>query len=311
MLAIVNSPRSTPPILLAPGASSSYVSARAPGRDTPLPPIDERLAVPETHTQVVDGVTIETMGANPPHATHHAAVARIFTDCLAAGYEAAVDMLTRVDDKNDLAPDVSVFPTGVNKKTGGRKLAELTFEVCDSEGMGHVTKKARRFLDRGVRRVFHVRVDDGAVYEWKRAKDAWVKLGDEATITDRCFVVPIPVGALVQRVLADDTVARALLARGNPVIVAAVDAARATGRGEGAREGVKLGRDEGVKLGRDEGLQPLAHQFARRLGRALADGEFARLRERLGTLGAARLGGVVLDLERDALAAWLADDDAR
>ncbi len=112
-------------------------------RDTPLPAIDERLAVPETHTQVVDGVVVKTMGANPPHATHHAAVARIFADCLAAGYEAAVDMLTRVDDKNDLAPDVSVFPTGTNKKTGGRKLEELTFEVCDSEGNAHVTKKAR------------------------------------------------------------------------------------------------------------------------------------------------------------------------
>ncbi len=148
-----------------------------------------------------------------------------------------------------------------------------------------------------------MRVDDGAVYEWKRAKDAWVKLGEDAAITDRCFVVPIPVGALVQRVLADDTVARALIARGNPVIVAAVDAARAAGRDEGTRVGAKLGRDEG--------LQPLAHQFARRLGRALAEGEFARLRERLGTLGAARLGDVVLDLERDALAAWLADDNAR
>jgi len=291
MLDGVNSPRATPPTLLAPGASSSYVQARAPGRDTPLPAIDERLAVPESHTQVVDGVTIETMGANPPHAMQHAAVTLVFAGCLAAGYEAAVDMLTRVDSKNDLAPDVSVFPKGADKKTGGRKLEELTFEGCDSEGVGHVTAKARRFVERGVRRVFHVRVDDGAVYEWKRAKDAWVKLGDEATITDRCFVVSIPVKALVQRVLADDTVAHALLARQNPVIVAAVDA----------------GRQEG----RLEGLQPLAHLFARRLGRPLSAGEFGRVRERLGTLGAARLGDVVLDLDPAALAAWLAADDAR
>jgi len=244
----VNSPRSTPPALLAPGASSSYVSARAPGRGDARPPIDERLAAPETHTQVEEGVTIETMGANPPHATRHAEVSHVFRGCLAAGYEAAVDMLTRVDATNDRAPDVSVFPIGADKTTGGRKLEELTFEVCDSESVGHVTGKARLFVERGVRRVFHVRVDDGAVYEWKRAKDAWVKLAGGATISDRCFVVPIPVKALVQRVLADDTVARALIARGNPVIVAAVAEAREAGTLKGRREGRELGMQDSLLL---------------------------------------------------------------
>ena len=273
MLGRVNSPRSKPPALLAPGASSTYVSARAPARDTPLPPIDERLAEPETHTQVIDGVVVKTMGANPPHAIQHAAVAHVFAGCLAEGYLAAVDMLTRVDKTNDRAADVSIFPAAPEEKTGRRQLEEIAFEVCDSQRNNDAAEKARTFVRRGVRRVFYVRVDEGDVYEWSRATDAWVKFGDEASIEDRCFIVPIPVRALVQRVLADDTVARALLARGNPVVVAAVNAARAKGHDEG----VKLGRDEGVRLGRAAGVRESLLRLLAARGLALSDVQRAQV----------------------------------
>ena len=286
MLAIVNSPRSTPHALLAPGASTSYVPARAPGRGESLPGLDERLIAPEANAQVLDGVVIETMGANPPHATRHAAVSHVFAGCLSADYEVAVDMLTRVNRKNDLAADVSIFPVARDRK-GQRKLEEITFEVCDSESEGHVTTKAGKFAKRGVRRVFYVRVDTRAVFEWRREDERWARFADDGEIRDRCFVVPLPVKALVDRVLADDAVARALVARKHPVVEAV--------------------RAEGLQ----EGLEPLLHQFARRLGRPLDEGEQRRLRERLATLGGQRLGDVVLDLSGAELAAWLADDGAR
>jgi hypothetical protein len=57
--------------------------------------------------------------------------------------------------------------------------------------------------------------------------------------------------------------------------------------------------------GRTEGLQPLAHLFERRLGRALTSGERAMLVERLLEQGAERVGDVVLDLPPDELATWL------
>ena len=151
MLGGVRSPRSTPPALFAPGASSSYVPARAPGRGESLPPIDERLAVPETRTEVVDGVVVETMGPHPPHAIQHAVATHVFAGCLAPGYLAAVDMLTRVDRDNDRAADVSVFPAAPDPKTGGRQVEELAFEVCDRQRTADVTKKARAFVLRGVR----------------------------------------------------------------------------------------------------------------------------------------------------------------
>jgi hypothetical protein len=55
----------------------------------------------------------------------------------------------------------------------------------------------------------------------------------------------------------------------------------------------------------------VAHQFERRLGRALRDEERACVRERIETLGPDRLGDVVLDLSADELATWLADPKAR
>ena len=64
--------------------------------------------------------------------------------------------------------------------------------------------------------------------------------------------------------------------------------------------------DEAVQ----RGLQPLQHQFERRLSRRLTPAEQSLLRQRLTTLGADRLGDVVLDLDASALSAWLSDPAA-
>ena len=72
-------------------------------------------------------------------------------------------------------------------------------------------------------------------------------------------------------------------------------------------EGCEQGRQEG----RQEGLAPLLRQIQRRLGRALSDQEHQTVAARLDTLGPDRLGDVVLDLTPGALAAWVADPDAR
>jgi hypothetical protein len=71
------------------------------------------------------------------------------------------------------------------------------------------------------------------------------------------------------------------------------------------------GGDEVREQSVGKGLQPLRHQFERRLGRRLGLAEDAILRQRLETLGGDRLGDVVLDLDTAALAAWLADPAAR
>jgi hypothetical protein len=58
------------------------------------------------------------------------------------------------------------------------------------------------------------------------------------------------------------------------------------------------------------GLKPLRHQFERRLGRPLTEAERHTVAQRFESVGADRLGDVVLDLTAEALAAWLHDPDA-
>jgi len=184
--------------------------------------VDDRLIAPESHAEMLDGRMYRTMGANQPHGTRHFEATGLFFGALAAGYAGAVDMLTRADEDSDAAPDLSVFPAVPDPKTGGRQLEEIAVEVLDTERMSHATDKVEKFAARGVRRLFAIRVAARKVYEWDHAHHDWTELAEDAVITDRCFRVPVPVKALVDRVLADDTVARALIARGNRVLVEAL-----------------------------------------------------------------------------------------
>ncbi len=68
--------------------------------------------------------------------------------------------------------------------------------------------------------------------------------------------------------------------------------------------------DEGRDEGRKTGLAPLVRLFERRLGRTLTEGERGSLAARLDTVGPARLGDVVLDLDVPSLDAWLRDPTA-
>jgi hypothetical protein len=83
-------------------------------------------------------------------------------------------------------------------------------------------------------------------------------------------------------------VARALVEKRNPVIAGV--------KAEGMREGQ---------------LRTLARQLEKRLGRAPSELERAAMGERLERLGDDRLDEVLFSLSAGALAAWLADPNAR
>ncbi len=102
--------------------------------------------------------------------------------------------------------------------------------------MSHATTKVKKLAARGVRRLFCICVASRGVYEWSHEHHDWQALDPASEIRDVCFRVPIPVGALVDRVLADDTVARALLTGKNRVIEEALAKRQKEGRKEGHRE---------------------------------------------------------------------------
>lgn len=231
----MSSSRDPHPAVFAPGSASTSSGAYAPGRNDRLPAVDDRLVAPEAHAQILDGRVIRTMGSNPPHGMQHFEATGLFFGTLAEGYRGAVDMLTRLDEESDAAPDISVFPAAPDAKTGGRQLEEIAVEVLDAERMSHATDKVEKLSARGVRRIFAIRVASRTVYEWDHAHHDWTELPRDAVLTDRCFRVPVPAGALVDRLLADDAVAQALLASGNRVLQAALTRQREAGLEAGLR----------------------------------------------------------------------------
>jgi len=251
----------------------------------PLPAVDERLVMPETRYEAIDGKIEYVAPADEPHGTYHSKIAALLEAYVAADYRAAVDMLTRTSEKNDMAPDASVFPAARDPETGGRLLEELAFEIVSTEALSHAAKKARALTERGVRRVFAVDVERKRALEWSLRTGAWEILPGDGAIEDRTLALPLPLYALAEAMRADDAVARALLAKKNPVIEDALRAAKGGGKREGKREallqilsarGLEISKkaDERLRAERDEAV------IDRWLGRAVScDSVDALLRE--------------------------------
>ncbi len=172
---------------------------------------------------MIGGEMLQASPAELPHAVQNADLDYLLRAHLAPGYRVATDLATRHDQENDFASDSAVVREGTDPSTGSRFREELAFEVVSEQNKASVTRKAPTMLQRGVDRVFAVFVKQGRVAEWvpdarKEAKGHWVELASDAKISHPSLAEPLPVGAILDAAVADDTVARALDAKGNPVI---------------------------------------------------------------------------------------------
>jgi Putative restriction endonuclease len=247
------------------------------------PRIDEHLVEPEVSRQeIVDGHLIEASPAHAPHGDEHARLDLVITAHVRPGWRASSDLLTRVDQNNNFATDTCVRREGVDPETGARYLEELAFEVKSTQSLGHLKRRARAMLRRGVRRFFVVCVKEldgpsgassdvktGPVLEW--IPDAgtwpdgdWHMLGNQDVIDDPCLARPIEVAALLDVVSAEIAVGRALIAKENPAIVAYGDSRYLAGQLEGKRAGQLEGKRDALRAVmalRD--LAPSAEHLAR------------------------------------------------
>ncbi len=215
-------------------------------KDSNPPPVDERLVAPESRFEIWDGRVEYVAPADEPHATRHSKISALLEAHVGEGYEVAGDMLTRTSALDDVAPDASVFPSARDAETGQRQLEELAFEVTSTEGLSHAGHKAKKLAGRGVRRIFAVDVNRKRAVEWSVATDSWSILDHDSLIVDPALAAPLPVHALVSAAKADDAMASALLAKRNPILVAALDEQRAQAKLEGAAEGRAEGKVEAL-----------------------------------------------------------------
>jgi Uma2 family endonuclease len=198
-------------------------------RPSSPPAPDDRLVAPETRYELEEGRLSYVAPADEPHGTRHSKLSALLEAHTHADYDVASDMLTRLTEVDDQAPDASVFPRARDQVTGGRQLEELAFEVVSTSRLARAAVKAQKLARRGVRRVFAVDVVRERVLEWAQDLGTWSPLPDGAMIDDRALAVALPVSALVRVSRADDAMARALLAKGNPVLREAIAAGESRG----------------------------------------------------------------------------------
>lgn len=117
------------------------LSSDATHADSPLPAVDEHLVVSEAGYEIVDGVLVHVSPSYEPHASRHSKISALLEAHTDLEFDVAVDMLTRTSETTDRAPDVSVFPSERDPKTGGRQLEHLAFEVVSTESLGHARRQ--------------------------------------------------------------------------------------------------------------------------------------------------------------------------
>jgi hypothetical protein len=93
--------------------------------------------------------------------------------------------------------------------------------------------------------------------EWSSTTSTWEILAPDAVIEDHALVLPLRIHDLVAAGNADDAVARALIAKGNPVLTAALNARHAEGEASGEARGKAMAvlavlSSRGVPISEDE-----------------------------------------------------------
>lgn len=101
-------------------------------------------------------------------------------------------------------------------------------------------------------------VKRGEVWEWSAKAGEWMRLDPEGTFTDRTLARPLSIKALLHAAEADNAVAQALVAKGNPVLMQMI----AQGEKKGLLEGEKKGLLEGEKQGLRTAIESACASFA-------------------------------------------------
>jgi Uma2 family endonuclease len=221
------------------------MSSHIAGAGSDLPDLDDRLVEPGTRYEMLDGELVYVPPADFPHAALEAQLCALITMHVTPGYHVGAELLTRTSKVDDIAPDVSVCPPH-DPETGKRRLQQLAFEVVSTQSLGNAARKAAKLAGRGVRRVFAIDVERSRALEWSAALGTWSLLDPTSHITDPALAVPLAIEQMIRSAKIDDAVARALIAKRNPVIGEV--------RAEGRMEGLAEGRVEGLAEGRVEGL---------------------------------------------------------
>jgi flagellar biosynthesis/type III secretory pathway protein FliH len=130
-----------------------------------------------------------------------------------------------------------------------------------------------------VRRVVALFVKKGEACEWSAKKGEWKRLDPEETFSDPTLARPLRVRELLDAAEADNAVARALLAKKNPVFAQILAEGEKKGLAEGEKKGLAEGEKKGLAEGEKKGLRHAIEIACERLGLELTAERRARINE--------------------------------
>lgn len=205
----------------------------------------DRLVEPETPSEMVRG-RLEAMACSPAHGDPHCRLDFLITAHARPGWVGSTDLLTRCAQDSDFASDTCIRQEGIDPQTQLRYLEEIAFEIVNEQSPASVKSRAEDWAQVGIRRIFAVYVKRQVVAEWNRRAGGWEELDRDEVIEDeRCLVRPLPVRAILERAVADNAAAQALIDKKVP----AIERYREVGRELGHEAGHEAGTKEGLRRG--------------------------------------------------------------
>jgi Uma2 family endonuclease len=245
------------------------------------PEVDDHILANGCLFELVDGELIPVVPADEPHSAAHRDLVALLSSHAAQGFRVGVDLLTRVAERSEVAPDACVYPEG--RDEGHRRLEELAFEVLATEHRTHAARKAQLLIARGVRRVFAIDLVYSQVLEWEPGSNRWRSMVPGSVIEDRCLVRPLSTDALRGAAQASHEEMEAWLTKEHPVLTRELHKSKAAGRLEGKVEG----KAEGLRMAIEDACELLGMELTPEQREHLAGLDLAglqRLRAHLKSL---------------------------
>ena len=258
---MLNAPSRYPPFPMHAPSRDQHTRRSEPDEARRWPSLDDHLVEPEARQEMIRGRVIYAAPARAPHAEAHSRVDSGALFHLRPDYIAAADLLTRVSEDSEIAPDVSIRKAGIDPATGTRYLEEVAIEVVHTQSKADVSQRAALLAARGVRRIFAMFVDRQEIAEWSAAEGAWRTLPMDGEIEDPSFVRPLPVRSLWDLREGENAVARALIDKKNEVIEARIRGAREEGERAAREEGER--KAEAERAAKEAALRELAELKAK------------------------------------------------
>src|ERR1043166_8295730 len=112
--------------------------------ESELPGIDDRLVVPETPYEMLDGELIYYPPNDEIRGARLVELGALIDAHADVEFHTAMNVLMRTSKVDDIALNISVYAAAPDPRTGHRQFPRLAFEIVHTEALGYSGRKAAK-----------------------------------------------------------------------------------------------------------------------------------------------------------------------